>query len=152
MKWVYLILAGISEVTWATAMKYADGFTKLVPSIITVVGYIVSAVFLSFALKKLPPRHRLCDVDRLRHHRHEPARRLALPRIAEPGPSRLHRDDCRWDCGAEGAVRRCFSDPSSTGAPSYFVKYFCLLLLGLSGRVIPILPASIKGCTYFDIA
>ena len=54
MKWVYLILAGISEVTWATAMKYADGFTKLVPSIITVVGYVVSAVFLSFALKKLP--------------------------------------------------------------------------------------------------
>ena len=78
MKWVYLILAGISEVTWATAMKYADGFTKLVPSIITVVGYIVSAVFLSFALKKLPPRHRLCDVDRLRHNGNYYSGRFAL--------------------------------------------------------------------------
>ena len=40
--------------TWAVAMKAADGFTKTVPSVITVVGYILSAVFLSMALKELP--------------------------------------------------------------------------------------------------
>lgn len=54
MQWILLILAGVFEVTWACAMKYSDGFTVLVPSIITVVGYIASAVFLALALKQLP--------------------------------------------------------------------------------------------------
>ncbi len=54
MEWIILLLAGIFEVTWAIAMKYADGFTHAVPSIITVIGYIASAIFLSMALKKLP--------------------------------------------------------------------------------------------------
>jgi len=49
-----LLLAGIFEVGWALAMKYSEGFTKLVPSIITIVGYILSAIFLAIALKKLP--------------------------------------------------------------------------------------------------
>lgn len=54
MKWVYLILAGVLEITWAVAMKMSEGFTILIPSIITGVGYIASAVFLSLALKQLP--------------------------------------------------------------------------------------------------
>ena len=54
MKWIYLLIAGIFEITWAVAMKMSDGFTVLVPSIITVVGYIASAVFLAIALKHLP--------------------------------------------------------------------------------------------------
>ena len=54
MKWIYLLIAGILEITWAVAMKMSDGFTVLVPSIITVVGYIASAVFLDIALKHLP--------------------------------------------------------------------------------------------------
>ncbi len=54
MKWVYLAMAGILEITWAVAMKKSDGFTVIVPSIITGVGYIASAVFLSLALKQLP--------------------------------------------------------------------------------------------------
>lgn len=54
MQWIMLLLAGAFEVTWAVAMKYADGFTKPVPSVITGVFYILSAVFLSMALKKLP--------------------------------------------------------------------------------------------------
>ena len=54
MEWIMLLLAGIFEVTWAVAMKYSEGFTKLLPSIVTAVGYIASAIFLSFALKKLP--------------------------------------------------------------------------------------------------
>lgn len=40
MKWIYLLIAGILEITWAVAMKMSDGFTVLVPSIITVGGYI----------------------------------------------------------------------------------------------------------------
>ena len=54
MKWIMLLIAGMTEVTWAVAMKAAEGFTKTVPSVITVVGYFLSAVFLSMALKELP--------------------------------------------------------------------------------------------------
>ena len=54
MSWWILFFAGAAEVTWAIALKYADGFHKLVPSIITVVGYIASLLLLSAALKKLP--------------------------------------------------------------------------------------------------
>ena len=54
MQWIMLLLAGIFEVSWAIAMKYSNGFTVPVPSVITVVGYILSAVFLSAALKNLP--------------------------------------------------------------------------------------------------
>ncbi len=54
MSWIMLLLAGIFEVTWAIAMKYSDGFTVLIPSIITVVGYILSAIFLAIALRQLP--------------------------------------------------------------------------------------------------
>jgi len=54
MHWIFLILAGILEVTWAVAMKYSNGFTVILPSVITAVGYIASAVFLALALKHLP--------------------------------------------------------------------------------------------------
>ena len=54
MQWILLILAGMFEVTWAIAMKYSDGFTVVWPTVITAVGYIASAVFLSLALKHLP--------------------------------------------------------------------------------------------------
>lgn len=54
MEWIFLVLAGIFEVTWAVAMKYSEGFTRLAPSVVTIVGYLASALFLSFALKKLP--------------------------------------------------------------------------------------------------
>lgn len=53
MQWIYLLIAALSEVTWAVSMKYAEGFTKLVPSVITAVFYILSAVFLALALKKM---------------------------------------------------------------------------------------------------
>ena len=54
MKWIYLLIAGLLEITWAITMKMSNGFSVLVPSIITVVGYIASALFLSIALKGLP--------------------------------------------------------------------------------------------------
>ncbi len=54
MKWLMLLLGGISEIIWAVAMKYSNGFSVLIPSVITVVAYILSAVFLALALKYLP--------------------------------------------------------------------------------------------------
>lgn len=54
MEWIWLLFAGVLEVTWAVAMKASNGFKVFIPSAITVVGYILSAVFLAMALKKLP--------------------------------------------------------------------------------------------------
>ena len=54
MQWIMLLIAGSLELTWAVAMKYSEGFSKLGPSALTAVTYILSAVFLALALKKLP--------------------------------------------------------------------------------------------------
>lgn len=54
MQWIMLLIAGSLEITWAVAMKYSEGFSKLGPSALTAVTYILSAVFLALALKKLP--------------------------------------------------------------------------------------------------
>ena len=54
MKWLLLLFAGIFEIVWAIAMKYSNGFSVLIPSVITAVAYILSAVFLALALKYLP--------------------------------------------------------------------------------------------------
>lgn len=52
--WIYLIIAGLLEVVWATAMKKSDGFTKLGPSVVTIVAMIVSFGLLALAMKQLP--------------------------------------------------------------------------------------------------
>lgn len=54
MAWTYLVIAGILEVVWATGLKYTDGFSRLWPSIVTVLAMIASFYYLSQALKTLP--------------------------------------------------------------------------------------------------
>ncbi len=54
MAWVYLVVAGLFEITWAIGLKYADGFTRLVPSAVTIVAMILSVVLLGLALRELP--------------------------------------------------------------------------------------------------
>ncbi|WP_163102046.1 quaternary ammonium compound efflux SMR transporter SugE [Peribacillus alkalitolerans] len=54
MAWIFLLIAGIFEVVWAMGLKYTEGFTKLYPTIITIVGMIISFYFLSMAIKTLP--------------------------------------------------------------------------------------------------
>jgi quaternary ammonium compound-resistance protein SugE len=54
MAWAYLLIAGMLEVGWAIGLKYTDGFTRLWPSIWTVVAMIFSLGFLGLALKTLP--------------------------------------------------------------------------------------------------
>jgi len=54
MAWVYLFLAGIFEVVWATAMKESHGFTRLLPSVITIVFMLLSFCLLSISMKTLP--------------------------------------------------------------------------------------------------
>ncbi len=54
MAWIYLGLAAAFEVTFAMGMKYADGFTKPLPTAITIVAVIGGITFLTLAMKTLP--------------------------------------------------------------------------------------------------
>jgi quaternary ammonium compound-resistance protein SugE len=54
MAWVYLILAGLFEVAWAISLKYSQGFTRLWPSVATVVSMAISLGLLGVALRSLP--------------------------------------------------------------------------------------------------
>lgn len=54
MAWVYLVFAGLLEVVWAFAMKQSQGFTVLIPSIVTLVAMIISFALLAMAMKSLP--------------------------------------------------------------------------------------------------
>ncbi|MGO4573430.1 quaternary ammonium compound efflux SMR transporter SugE [Microvirga sp. 2TAF3] len=54
MAWTYLVLAGLFEIGWAIGLKYTDGFTRLIPSVLTAGSMIVSVVLLGLALKTLP--------------------------------------------------------------------------------------------------
>ena len=52
--WVYLITAIVSEVIATSALKASTGFTKPLPSVVVVIGYLVSFYFLSLTLKTIP--------------------------------------------------------------------------------------------------
>ena len=54
MTWIILILAGLLEVTWAVGLKYTEGFTRLVPTALTVTAMVGSIVLLGLALRTLP--------------------------------------------------------------------------------------------------
>ena len=54
MGWIFLGVAGLLEVSFTTALKYAEGFTKLAPSLIFLIAYAGSAWFLSQAVKSIP--------------------------------------------------------------------------------------------------
>jgi quaternary ammonium compound-resistance protein SugE len=54
MAWIALLAAGILEVVWAFTMKQSEGFTRLVPSAITLVAALGSFVLLAFSMKTLP--------------------------------------------------------------------------------------------------
>lgn len=54
MAWIYLLIAGLFEVGWAISLKYAQGFTRLGPSVVTIALMIFSFAFLSRALRTLP--------------------------------------------------------------------------------------------------
>ena len=54
MAWAYLVAAGILEIIWAYAMKQSYGFTRLMPTSITIVTMIASFALLALAMKSLP--------------------------------------------------------------------------------------------------
>ena len=54
MAWTLLFFAGLFEVAWAIGLKYTDGFTKPLASVLTVAAMVASIVLLGLAMKQLP--------------------------------------------------------------------------------------------------
>lgn len=54
MSWFYLVVAGAFEIVWAYAMKQSYGFTRLVPSLVTISAMLVSFWLLSVAMRSIP--------------------------------------------------------------------------------------------------
>ena len=54
MAWMILLVAGLFEVTWAIGLKYTEGFSRLWPSVFTLVAMAISVVLLSLALRSIP--------------------------------------------------------------------------------------------------
>lgn len=52
--WVLLFLAGLAEIGWAVGLKYTEGFTRLVPTALTLASMAVSIVLLGLAVRELP--------------------------------------------------------------------------------------------------
>lgn len=54
MAWTYLFLAGLFEIGWAIGLKYTEGFSRPVPSILTALSMVISVVLLGIAMRSLP--------------------------------------------------------------------------------------------------
>lgn len=54
MKWIFLLIARLLEISWAVGLKFSHGFSQLIPSIITLICMILSFYFLALSLKELP--------------------------------------------------------------------------------------------------
>ena len=54
MPWIYLFLAGVLEVCWAIGLKYTDGFTRPLTTILTVLSMVASVGLLGLAVRDLP--------------------------------------------------------------------------------------------------
>ena len=54
MAWIYITIAGLLEVAWAVGLKYSDGFTRLGPTIFTVIGMILSFAVLAQGVRTIP--------------------------------------------------------------------------------------------------
>lgn len=54
MAWVYLTVAGLFEIGWAIGLKYSHGFSRPVPSLLTVAAMVMSVWLLSIAMKSIP--------------------------------------------------------------------------------------------------
>jgi quaternary ammonium compound-resistance protein SugE len=52
--WLLLFLAGLAEIGWVIGLKYSEGFTKPVPTVITTVTLVISMVLLGWSVRTLP--------------------------------------------------------------------------------------------------
>lgn len=54
MAWLFLVVAGVLEIGWAIGLKFTDGFTRLWPSVFTLITMVISFTLLSLALRTIP--------------------------------------------------------------------------------------------------
>lgn len=54
MAWTLLFFAGLCEIAWAIGLKYTEGFSRPIPSVLTVAAMVASVILLSMALKSIP--------------------------------------------------------------------------------------------------
>jgi quaternary ammonium compound-resistance protein SugE len=54
MAWLFLITAGLFECGWAIGLKYTDGFSRPIPSLLTILALVISMWALSIAMKTIP--------------------------------------------------------------------------------------------------
>ena len=54
MAWVFLLIGGLSEIVWASFMKESEGFSKLLPSVVTIVFMTISFYFLALSMRTIP--------------------------------------------------------------------------------------------------
>lgn len=54
MPWTSLFIAGLFEIAWAVGLKYTEGFTRLWPTVATLVAMVLSILFLEYAVRSLP--------------------------------------------------------------------------------------------------
>ena len=54
MAWIYLIVAGLFEIAWAVGLKYTEGFSRPLPTVLTVVAMIIRFALLGVAVRTLP--------------------------------------------------------------------------------------------------
>jgi quaternary ammonium compound-resistance protein SugE len=52
--WILVVISGFLETGWAIGLKYSEGFTKPIPSVLTLIGMIASVIMLSIAVRSLP--------------------------------------------------------------------------------------------------
>ena len=54
MTWIILVLAGLFEIVWAVGLKYSEGFTRPLPSVLTVIAMVVGFYLLSLSMREIP--------------------------------------------------------------------------------------------------
>lgn len=54
LPWIYLTLAGLLEIVWAVGLKYTEGFSRLWPSVVTIIAMVISVWLLAIAVKTIP--------------------------------------------------------------------------------------------------
>ena len=54
MPWIILVIAGVFESGWAVGLKYTEGFTRPVPTLLTAISMVISLVLLGLALRSIP--------------------------------------------------------------------------------------------------
>ncbi|MCH4826603.1 quaternary ammonium compound efflux SMR transporter SugE [Planococcus halocryophilus] len=54
MAWILLVIAGMTEIVWAIGLKFADGFTNFVPSLVTIIFIVISFMLFAVAMKTIP--------------------------------------------------------------------------------------------------